>query len=152
MKYLLVLAVVMVAFYVWRNNRLADRDQAARQKPPPARTNTPAIMVACQQCGTHLPQTEAVRGSQGHYCSAEHRRLREDGARARQDAIASLLTDAAFVEPRERLAAIGDRLIAAGLATVFFLIARIVRARQPIALAFAFTPMLLYWTLQQSLV
>ena len=78
MKYLLVLAVVMVAFYVWRNNRLADRDHAARQKPPPARTNTPAIMVACQQCGTHLPQTEAVRGSQGHYCSAEHRRLRED--------------------------------------------------------------------------
>ena len=36
--------------------------------------------------------------------------------------------------------------------TVFFLIARLVRARQPVALAFAFTPMLLFWTIQQSLV
>jgi hypothetical protein len=35
---------------------------------------------------------------------------------------------------------------------VFFLIARIVRARQPVALAFAFTPMLLFWAIQQSLV
>lgn len=34
----------------------------------------------------------------------------------------------------------------------FFLIARLVRARQPVALAFAFTPMLLFWTVQQSLV
>ena len=35
---------------------------------------------------------------------------------------------------------------------VFFLIARLVKARQPVALAFAFTPMLLFWTVQQSLV
>lgn len=34
---------------------------------------------------------------------------------------------------------------------VFFLIARVVEARQPVALAFAFTPMLLYWTVQQAL-
>jgi len=80
MKYLLVLAVVMVAFHIWRNNRLADRAEAARQAPAPkARANVPAIMVACQQCGTHLPETEAVRGQQGAYCSTEHRRLREGG-------------------------------------------------------------------------
>lgn len=36
--------------------------------------------------------------------------------------------------------------------TVFFLIARLVQARQPVALAFALTPMLLFWTIQQSLV
>lgn len=35
---------------------------------------------------------------------------------------------------------------------VFFLIARVIKARQPVALAFAMTPMLLYWTVQQSLV
>jgi hypothetical protein len=34
----------------------------------------------------------------------------------------------------------------------FFLIARVASARQPVALAFAFTPMLLFWTVQQSLV
>ena len=36
--------------------------------------------------------------------------------------------------------------------TVFFLIARLVQARQPVALAFALTPMLLFWTIQQSIV
>ena len=36
--------------------------------------------------------------------------------------------------------------------TVFFLIARIISARQPVALAFSLTPMLLYWTVQQTLV
>jgi uncharacterized protein len=78
MKYLLVLAVVMVAFYIWRNNRLGDRAEAARKAPPPqGRTNVPAIMVACRQCGTHLPETEAVQGHKGPYCSAEHRRLNE---------------------------------------------------------------------------
>jgi hypothetical protein len=35
--------------------------------------------------------------------------------------------------------------------TVFFLIARLVRARQAVAFAFGFTPMLLFWALQQSL-
>ena len=78
MKYLLVLAVVMVAFYIWRNNRLGDRADAPRQaSPPPGRAKVPAIMVACRQCGTHLPETEAVQGSQGAYCSADHRRQYE---------------------------------------------------------------------------
>ncbi len=78
MKYLLVLAVVVIAFYIWRNNRLADRAENQRKAAPPrGKPAVPAIMVACPQCGTHLPQTEAVPGRQGHYCSDEHRRLRE---------------------------------------------------------------------------
>ena len=36
--------------------------------------------------------------------------------------------------------------------TVFFLNARVIRAPHPLALAFALTPMLLYWTVQQTLV
>lgn len=35
--------------------------------------------------------------------------------------------------------------------TVFFLIARLVSARQTVAFAFGFTPMLLFWAIQQSL-
>ena len=46
--------------------------------PPPGRANVPAIMVACRQCGTHLPETEAVRGQQGTYCSTEHRAAAQD--------------------------------------------------------------------------
>lgn len=76
MKYLLVLAVVLVAFYVWRNNRISDRSQA-RAAPPPEASRLPVVMVACQLCGTHLPQGDTVKGALGPYCSAEHRRLKE---------------------------------------------------------------------------
>ncbi len=78
MKYLLVLAVVMVAFYVWRHNRIADRSQS-RPPPPQGTPRLPVVMVACQQCGTHLPQSDTVQGSLGPYCSADHRRLKEGG-------------------------------------------------------------------------
>jgi uncharacterized protein len=78
MKYLLVLAVILVAFWVWRNNRLTDGDPtqkpASRKQPAP---RPPTIMVACLHCGTHLPESEAVQGRQGAYCSTEHRQLRE---------------------------------------------------------------------------
>ncbi|MGE0096768.1 MAG: PP0621 family protein [Hydrogenophaga sp.] len=79
MKYLLVLAVVLIAFYIWRNNRLTDRSEAA-PKAPSRKPDTPAIMVACLQCGTHLPDSEAVRGRDGAYCSIEHQRLHEGNA------------------------------------------------------------------------
>lgn len=79
MKYLLVMAVVLVAFWIWRHNRLGSRD---RSQPPPAvprAPNTPAIMVTCAHCGMHLPEVEAVRGQQGGvFCCPEHRRLREE--------------------------------------------------------------------------
>lgn len=70
MKYLLVLTVVLVAFWIWRNNRRSD--DAAR---PPKRTPSsavPQVMVSCQVCGTHLPQGDAVAGQRGAYCSQEH--------------------------------------------------------------------------------
>ena len=76
MKYLLVLAVVAVAFWVWRSNRQADRDAAQRRAPAPT-ARTPVVMVACRTCGTHLAQDEALPGKQGQYCSAEHRRQLE---------------------------------------------------------------------------
>lgn len=79
MKYLLVLAVLVVAFYIWRNNRL--RDAADRQSERDARTPRkpplPAAMVACRHCGTHLPETEAIPGRLGPYCSPEHKQRGE---------------------------------------------------------------------------
>jgi uncharacterized protein len=80
MKYLLVLAVVLVAFYIWRNNRVADRSDTAAPKGPARPSNVPAIMVACLECGTHLPDTEAVHGRVGAYCSIEHQRQHEGNA------------------------------------------------------------------------
>ncbi|MDP2417629.1 MAG: PP0621 family protein [Hydrogenophaga sp.] len=79
MKYLLVLAVVWVAYWVWRKNRLDDKTQAKRSPPPrpPAAPQLPTVMVACLHCGTHLPESEAVQGRQGVYCSPEHQQLSE---------------------------------------------------------------------------
>ncbi len=80
MKYLLVLAVVWVAYWIWRKNRLTDKAQEKKAAPPPrppAVPQLPTVMVACPHCGTHLPENEALPGRQGAYCSAEHRRLHE---------------------------------------------------------------------------
>ena len=81
MKYLLVLGVVMVAFWIWRNNRRSEAaERAARPAAPPRSAAGPVAMVACRACGTHLPHTEAVQGRDGAYCSAEHRQRLEGPA------------------------------------------------------------------------
>jgi uncharacterized protein len=77
MKYLLVFAVVMVAFWVWRNNRLTEGEPPAGSRPHRNPPGAPAIMVACLECGTHLPESESVRGREGSYCCPEHRQQRE---------------------------------------------------------------------------
>ncbi len=79
MKYLLVLAVVLVAFWIWRNNRLPHRSDASERpaRPRPQAPSAPDEMVACRHCGVHLPRADAVRGALGLYCGHEHRRLAE---------------------------------------------------------------------------
>ena len=80
MKYLLVFAVLAVAFWFWRQGRAVDRDAPASARRPAKPLPAPTVMVACLQCGTHLPDTEAVRGRQGAYCCEAHRSLREGQA------------------------------------------------------------------------
>ncbi len=78
MKYLLVLAVVLVAFYIWRNNRAAEaREQAAPPPRAPAPPAAPDAIVTCRHCGVHLPSREAVKGTLGYYCGPEHQRFAE---------------------------------------------------------------------------
>ena len=82
MKYLLVMAVVLVAFYIWRNNRAAD----AQAQADPARTAqrkaaqppaAPDAIITCRHCGVHLPSRDAVKGTLGYYCGPEHQRFAE---------------------------------------------------------------------------
>ena len=71
MKYLLVLAVVMVALWVWRNNRRVDRQERPAAPPP---LPLPQDMVRCPVCSVHLPRTDALAGPDGRlYCCQEHR-------------------------------------------------------------------------------
>jgi uncharacterized protein len=45
-----------------------------RQRPELPR---PTRMVACAVCGTHIPETEALRVGDNTYCSEAHRRAGE---------------------------------------------------------------------------
>jgi uncharacterized protein len=74
MKYLVLFAVLLVAYLVWRNARL---QHGQRGEPP--RPDAPQEMVSCPVCGLHLPKPDAVRGADGlFYCGNEHR-LRAGG-------------------------------------------------------------------------
>ena len=76
MKYLLVMGLVLVVFWIWRHNREAERDAAAAARPPasPQRETAVTEIVACEVCGVHLPKSEALIGNRGIYCSDAHRR------------------------------------------------------------------------------
>jgi uncharacterized protein len=75
MKYLLVLAVVLVAIWLWRKARREELQ--SRTPPPPPAPGTlapPQAMLRCAHCGLHLPAADAVRGRDGTvYCSVAHR-------------------------------------------------------------------------------
>jgi uncharacterized protein len=76
MKYLLVLAVVLVAVWIWRNNRREEKEQTPAAKAPAAQ---PQDMVRCPVCSVHLPRSDALPGPNGQlYCCQEHR-LRAGG-------------------------------------------------------------------------
>jgi hypothetical protein len=75
MKYLVLFAVLFIAYLVWRHNRLEDHAGPRRGVQPGA----PQPMVSCALCDLHLPQPDAVRGADGRfYCCNEHR-LRAGG-------------------------------------------------------------------------
>mgnify|MGYP003385442671 CR=1 FL=1 len=73
MKFLLVLAVVLIGVWIWRSSR---PDKVAQQKPPAA-PQGPQEMVSCQLCGLHFPKSDAVAGGNRLYCSVEHRQRAE---------------------------------------------------------------------------
>ncbi len=70
MKFLLVLAVVMIGFWLWRSSRGSRTPPpgAAREEPPRA-----IEMVSCELCGLHCAKLDALAGKRGLYCSAQHR-------------------------------------------------------------------------------
>ena len=76
MKYLIVIALVLGVFWLWRQNRQVDKN-AARPAPPrtpSGATRSATEMVACDFCHIHLPRSEALIGRKGIYCSDAHRR------------------------------------------------------------------------------
>ena len=76
MKYLIVLLLVLLVAWQWRSGRAR---LARNQAPDAARgtAGTPVDVVACAHCGVHLPARDAVAGSAGRYCDAQHRAAAE---------------------------------------------------------------------------
>jgi uncharacterized protein len=67
-KWLLLGAIVVFAWYLWKHNRRTAEMRSA------ARPAGPQPMVRCAVCSVHLPRTEALPGPDGAlYCCTEHR-------------------------------------------------------------------------------
>ena len=73
-RVLLLLAVVVAVLWLARGGmrRDAGRGDPASPSTPPARPQREE-MVACRQCGLHLPRSEALPGRGGLFCSEAHR-------------------------------------------------------------------------------
>ena len=71
MKILIFLLAVVLLLWLLRKS-------SARRAPPPPPTPrdaaaTPQPMLACAQCGVHLPRDEALPGRGGVFCGEAHR-------------------------------------------------------------------------------
>ena len=69
----LILFVIAVIALVWllRRSLGAVAKRPAADKPAPSQE--PPTMLACAQCGVHLPPNEALPGRGGVFCSEPHR-------------------------------------------------------------------------------
>ncbi|MBK5205748.1 MAG: hypothetical protein JJD98_10170 [Polaromonas sp.] len=78
MKYLLVTALAVLVFWLWRHKRQAEKNADASSRSPRPRTPSKETeiteVVACDFCHVHLPRSEALIGHKGIYCSDAHRR------------------------------------------------------------------------------
>ncbi|WP_029526060.1 PP0621 family protein [Polaromonas glacialis] len=76
MKYLLVILLVLVVFWIWRRGRPSPKKaaQPGRSQGKSSEGKEITEVVACGVCHVHLPKSEALIGRDGFYCSEAHRR------------------------------------------------------------------------------
>ncbi|PWB54307.1 MAG: hypothetical protein C3F18_06855 [Nitrosomonadales bacterium] len=67
---LLVLGVWLIYTLLKKYGRSVEKDEAAAP-PSPVEED----MVRCEQCGVHLPRSEAILSRGEFFCCDEHRRL-----------------------------------------------------------------------------
>jgi uncharacterized protein len=64
----ILLYLVGIALVIWILVRLARAPRVAER--PQKRVGS---MVRCARCGVHVPENEALRSGNKHYCSSAHR-------------------------------------------------------------------------------
>jgi uncharacterized protein len=79
MKYLILIVLLALLFFVLGFKRARPRRPEAPPAPPakPAAAPDAQPIVSCAHCGLHLPQAEALPGRGGLFCSAAHRAAHE---------------------------------------------------------------------------
>lgn len=78
MRFLFFVFIVLLAVFQWRSWRAQALKRTAQKPKPDNKAQGQAqAMLACEQCGLHVPASDAVQGKQGVYCSAAHRQLQE---------------------------------------------------------------------------
>jgi len=67
----ILIFLVAVVLLLW----LLKKTMRRRPPPPSPRSDgaTPKPMLACAQCGVHLPRDEALPGRGGVFCGEAHR-------------------------------------------------------------------------------
>lgn len=73
MKFFFILLVVLIGLWFWKQRQKKPSQPAT----PTPNQNKQVIMLKCGVCGVHVPDTDALAGQRGAYCSAEHRRQAE---------------------------------------------------------------------------
>jgi uncharacterized protein len=79
-KILLVLALVIVAYLLFRGFRRDAGMQDSAKTSNPRAAPAPEDMVRCSVCGVHLPRSESFASRGRFFCTDEHRRLGPEDA------------------------------------------------------------------------
>ena len=72
MKYLLLIVIVLAVLFIARAGRQRVANKPPPRAPDPATEDEP-MLLACAQCGTHLPRGESLPGRGGVFCDEAHR-------------------------------------------------------------------------------
>ena len=82
MTKILVLLIVVLAFFWLLRRALSSRKPKSGPRPQDAPSQATPALVACAHCGVHLPQNEAIESTEGDtsapgrfFCTREHLRL-----------------------------------------------------------------------------
>ena len=76
-KILLFVIAALALLWLLRRNTSDRRPPPASPSARPGATSEAQPMLACVQCGLHLPRDEALPGRGGVFCSEAHRRAYE---------------------------------------------------------------------------
>jgi uncharacterized protein len=69
-----LIRIITILLGLWLVVHFVRRALARHRRSSGPSTADPARMVACTVCGTHIPESEAIRTDGGVYCCEQHRK------------------------------------------------------------------------------